>query len=65
MRNKINEKMSGIDLPVSKKRRKETGRKKTFIKWSCSHYFNIKGDSNNNVTRVSCEIWALHLHKKG
>lgn len=32
MRNKINEKMSGIDLPVSKKRRKETGRKKTFIK---------------------------------
>lgn len=31
MRNKINEKMSGIDLPVSKKK-EETGRKKTFIK---------------------------------
>ena len=29
---KINEKMSGIDLLVSKKKRKETDRKKTFIK---------------------------------
>ena len=44
-----------------KKQRKETVRKKTFIKRSCSHDFDVKVDSNNNVTRVNCKICLLNL----
>ena len=44
-----------------KKGKKETVRKKTFIKWSCRHYFDIEVDSNDNVTRVTCNICTLYL----
>lgn len=30
-------------------------------RWCCSHYFDIKVDHNNNVTRVTCKISTLHL----
>ena len=53
--------MSGIDPSVSKKKKKETVKNKTFIKWSCIHYFNIEVDRNGKVTRFTCKICTLCL----
>ena len=46
-------------------KKKETDRKKAFIKWSCSHYFDIEVDGNDNGTRVSSKICALYLPQIG
>ena len=46
---------------LKEKEKKETVRKKTFIKRSWSHYFNTKVDSDDNVIRVTFKIETLHL----
>ena len=58
--------MSGIGSPgpnvlKKKKEKKEIVRKRTFITWSCSQYFDIEVDSYDNATIVTCKICTLYL----
>ena len=50
--------MSCINPPVSKKKRKESAcsSERRLIKWICSHYFNMGVGGNDNVTRVVTRV---------
>ena len=53
--------MSGTCFKGKKKKERKTDRKKAFVKWSCSHYFDIEVGGNDNGTRVSSKICTPYL----